>query len=435
MYTVACALGSRLAERAEAVHNCQTEILALHLVIPLRIEVGAVGGGATCHPTAGKLGRHERQGEPLVFEERAGKSDVIGQQRIVVALQHHTAAAVCHSAHESQVTRQSHRGAAAERGLPSVVAQLARGIREVQIRQVGIDGPADAAVHIPSKIHIESRALGAAYIHIGAVERARGCIVLAFVKVFAPVAYDTAHLLDAVVETTVSERHVEVQPAGEVAIGDAEVVAALGIELSVALGDALRVEVIEVGVQIIDAGARQAHAIFEAQRLVGSYLEVDLHRGHQIGIVSAIIGVGTHSSREVAYVLVGVFVAQTGHEGDSRAVVSITEIGSQNVVAVLVVVAALVVVDKVADDNAGIVDVIGALVVAHDVFESGLYGVVFVYGRGIVGLEGVLYALVVGVGAVGIELQFLYYVRRRIVDNLIVLGVVLNPLWIGAYLV
>ena len=80
MYTVACALGSRLAERAEAVHNCQTEILALHLVIPLRVEVGAVGGGATCHPTAGKLGRHERQGEPLVFEERAGKSDVIGQQ-------------------------------------------------------------------------------------------------------------------------------------------------------------------------------------------------------------------------------------------------------------------------------------------------------------------------------------------------------------------
>ena len=59
----------------------------------------------------------------------------------------------------------------------------------------------------------------------------------------------------------------------------------------------------------------------------------------------------------------------------------------------------------------------------------------FVYGRGIVGLEGVLYALVVGVGAVGIELQFLYYVRRRIVDYLIVLGVVLDPLWIGAYLV
>ena len=80
MYTMACALGSRLAERAEAVHNCQTEILALHLVIPLRIEVGAVGGGATCHPTAGKLGCHELQGEPLVFEERAGKSDVIGQQ-------------------------------------------------------------------------------------------------------------------------------------------------------------------------------------------------------------------------------------------------------------------------------------------------------------------------------------------------------------------
>ena len=216
--------------------------------------------------------------------------------------------------------------------------------------------------------------------------------------------------------------------------------AALGLELSVALGDALRVEVVEVGVQIIDAGARQAHAVFEAQRLVGPYLEVDLHRGHQIGIVSAIVGVGTHSSREVAYVLVGVFVAQTGHEGDSRAAVGITEIGSQNVVAVLVVVAALVVedevvVDEVADDNAGIVDVIGALVVAHDVFESGLYGVVFVYGRGIVGLEGVLYALVVGVGAVGIELQFLYYVRRRIVDYLIVLGVVLDPLWIGADLV
>lgn len=133
MYTVACALGSRLAERAEAVHNCQTEILALHLVIPLRVEVGAVGSGATCHPTAGKLGRHERQGEPLVFEERAGKSDVIGQQRIVVALQHHTAAAVCHSAHEPQVARQSHRGAAAERGLPSVVAQLARGVREIQV--------------------------------------------------------------------------------------------------------------------------------------------------------------------------------------------------------------------------------------------------------------------------------------------------------------
>ena len=49
--------------------------------------------------------------------------------------------------------------------------------------------------------------------------------------------------------------------------------------------------------------------------------------------------------------------------------------------------------------------------------------------------EGVLYALVFSVGAVGIELQFLYYVRRRIVDYLIVLGVVLNPLWIGAYLV
>lgn len=168
---------------------------------------------------------------------------------------------------------------------------------------------------------------------------------------------------------------------------------------------------------------------------MGSYLEVDLHRGHQIGIVSAIVGIGTHSSREVAYVLVSVFVAQTGHEGDSRAAVGIAEIGSQNVVAVLVVVAALVVVGKVADDNAGIVDVIGALVVAHDVFESGLYGVVLVYGRGIVGLEGMLYALVVGVGAVGIELQFLYYVRRRIVDYLIVLGVVLDPLWIGADLV
>ena len=146
-----------------------------------------------------------------------------------------------------------------------MVAQLARGIREIQVRHVGIDGPADTVGHIPSQIHVERRALGAAYIHIGAVERARGCIVLAVVKVFAPVAYDTAHLLDAVVETTVSERHVEIEFTSEVAIGDSEVVAALGIELSVALGDALRVEVIEVGVQIIDAGARQAHAVFEAQ--------------------------------------------------------------------------------------------------------------------------------------------------------------------------
>ena len=89
--------------------------------------------------------------------------------------------------------------------------------------------------------------------------------MLAVVKVFAPVAYDTTHLLDAVVETTVSERHVEIEFTSEIAIGDSEVMATLSFELSVALGDALRVEVIEVGVQIIDAGARQAHAVFEAQ--------------------------------------------------------------------------------------------------------------------------------------------------------------------------
>ena len=117
-----------------------------------------------------------------------------------------------------------------------------------------------------------------------------------------------------------------------------------------------------------------------------AYLEAHLHRGNQIGIVATVIGVRAHGSSEVAYVLVSVLVAQAGHERYERPTVGIAEVGGHDVVAVLVVVASLRVVDVIAVLGTGVIDVVGALVVTYYVLEAGLYGVVLVKGRGVVGL-------------------------------------------------
>ena len=196
--------------------------------------------------------------------------------------------------------------------------------------------------------------------------------MLSVVKILAAVAYYPTVALYAIAQMAVVQADGQVGLTGKPSIGGAQIIAVLGFQTAVALHDILRIQIVEVRVEIVDTGARQPFAIFQTERLRLSQLQVYFQRGHHVGIMARVVSVCPDGARQILDVLISIFIAQPGHYRDHLSTVSITQIAAQDVVPVLIVVAPQVIVRPFRALTLAVIQVVLALVVAQYVLSAHL---------------------------------------------------------------
>ena len=233
----------------------------------------------------------------------------------------------------------------------------------------------------------------------------------------------------------VTQAQTEVGLAGKPSIGGAQVIAVFCVQAAVALHDVLRVQVVEVGVEIVYTGACQPLAVLQPQRLGLGELQVDPHRRHHVGVVARVVALCAYGPCQILDVLIGIFVAQARHHRDGLSAVGIAEITAHDVIAVFVVVAPQVVVSPLPRHGPAVIEVVLALVVAQDVLGAHFQRVLPPQRCAIVQLQGVFVGLVVTVGAVVIELELFYQARHAATHDVGILGDVLAVRRTGTQLI
>ena len=146
---------------------------------------------------------------------------------------------------------------------PAVVAQSAGRVFGVKIGHAAVYRAVQLREDVPAQVIVKGRALRVSYVLEGGIHGTGRGEVLPVIEILPAAAHDVAHALDAVVEEGVGQRQVEVELAGELAEGGAYRLAALGVEVAVSLADVLRIDVVEVGVEVIDARPGEAHAVLQ----------------------------------------------------------------------------------------------------------------------------------------------------------------------------
>ena len=171
--------------------------------------------------------------------------------------------------------------------------------------------------------------------------------MLSIVKILTACTYYSAITLYTIHQAAIVDRDIQISLAVKPSISSPYRIAALCLQIAVTLHDIVRIQVVKIRIEIIDAGTRQPHAVLQSQGMGLCQFHIYFYRRHYVSIMARIVSLCSYWTAQILDILIGIFVTQSRHHREQSPTIGIAQIGSQYVITVFVVIAPIVVMRPV----------------------------------------------------------------------------------------